>query len=169
MITITCTEQQLKEKILELLDGVSEPLYRGLSEQAQRDYQREGKLLPYDGALAVGKGVCFSSDLEKALSYRRGNLIITSREKLDPQKQVVDTRQAGYDKKAEQRLRQQKNSFTGYELWEEVLRDDTITRIMPEATDYVFVKRTPVTVEEIIAEIDITTEEVQDHDNERRN
>ncbi len=169
MITITCTEQQLKEKISLLLDGVSEPLYRGLSEQAQRDYQREGVLLPYDGALAVGKGVCFSSDLEKALSYRKGKLIVTSREKLDPKRQAVDTRQAGYDQRAEQRLRQRKESFTAYELWDEVLQDDIITRIMPGAPDYVFVKRTPVTQDEIIAEIDITTEEVQDHDNERRN
>ncbi len=155
MITITCTEQQLKEKISELLAGIAEPLYRGLSEQAQRDYLREGVLLPYEGSLAVGKGVCFSNDLEKALSYRRGKLIITSRDKLDPQRQAVDTRLPGYDQRAEQRLLQKKKSFTGYELWEEVLQEDTITTISPQAADYVFVRRTPVTVDEIIAEIEI--------------
>jgi len=160
MITLSCTEQQLKEKISELLHGIAEPLYRGLSEQAQRDYLKEGVLLPYEGSLAVGRGVCFSNELEKALSYRRGKLIITSREKLDPQRQVVDTRLPGYDRKAEQRLRERKPTFTGYELWEEVLQDDTITKLLPDSLDYVFVKRQPVIPEEIIAEIEITTEEV---------
>ncbi|MBI2103168.1 hypothetical protein HYT55_04970 [Candidatus Woesearchaeota archaeon] len=155
MITITCTEQQLRGKLFDLLDGVSEPLYRGLSERARRDYHREGVLIPYEGALAVGRGICFSNDLETALSYCKGKLIITSREKLDPKRQAVDTRQAGYVQRAEQRLRQRKKKCDGYELWEEVLREDTITQITPNATDYVFVRRTPVTVDEIIAEIEI--------------
>ncbi len=155
MITITCTESELKEKISPLLAEISEPLYRGLSEKAQQDYLRENVLLPYESSLAVGRGVCFSNDLEKALSYRRGKLIITSRDKLDPQRQVVDTRIHGYDQRAEQRLRQRKDKFTGYELWEEVLQEDTITKISPNADDYVFVRRTPVTVDEIIAEIEI--------------
>ncbi len=155
MITLTCTEQQLKEKISELLAGIAEPLYRGLSEQAQRDYLQQGVLLPYEGSLAVGRGVCFSNDLQKALAYRRGKLIITSRDKLDPQRQAVDTRMPGYDQRAEQRIRQRKEKFTGYELWEEVLRDDTITTISPQADNYVFVRRAPVTVDEIIAEIEI--------------
>ena len=153
MITITCSKELAQTKIADFVKNIPETLYRGLGSLAAQDYQKQGQLLPYDGNLAVGKGVCFSSRLEEALGYSKGTLIITTREKLDPQKQAVDTRLANHDIPARNRLEQKKISFSGYDLWEEIQKEDTILANKPEQSDYIFVKRTAVTQQEIIAEV----------------
>lgn len=156
MIHIQCTREELATKLGGLVTQKNELLYRGLGEKAERDYRQKGYLLPYEGCLAVGKGVFFTNDLGTALTYAEtGIIIVTAREQLDPSTQVVDTRLAGHDLKARERLEARIGcgKYDGYALWDEVLKEDTITSDYPHPDKYIYTRRRAVQPEEIIAEV----------------
>ncbi|MEK6969085.1 MAG: hypothetical protein AABW48_01525 [Nanoarchaeota archaeon] len=143
-----------------LIKPISEPLFRGLSEKAQQEYLREQQLLPKEGSLSVGRGVFFTSDLHYALSFARERLLVSSKKLLDAQSRCIDTRISGYEQEIKSRLDQQKGAgnYSGFELWAEIQKQDTITFEGGPAEHFVYARRMPVNKEELIAEIVIIDE-----------
>lgn len=153
--TIRVKREELSAVIQFLTKHISEPLFRGLSEKAQREYQEEGKLIPKSGSVSVGEGVFFSSSLQNALYFAKGILLNSSRKQLDAEGQVVDTRIPEYDSEIRARLNQKlgKGNYSGWKLWEEIQKQDTITYEGGARENYVYTRRLPVEKSELIAEI----------------
>lgn len=135
----------------------TELLFRGLSRKAQEDYKNTKILKPQHGSLSVGTGVFFSNRLETALSFSEGTLIITTRELLDPTNKALDTRIKGYDQKAIQKLTKLKGegNFTGYDIWEEIQQNDTITYEGGPQNSYVYTARKPIKENQILTELSL--------------
>ncbi|MBW3015794.1 hypothetical protein KY330_05195 [Candidatus Woesearchaeota archaeon] len=150
METVKAQKENLKKIVEELVKGLKEPLYRGLGSQAESDYRKEGRLKPYSGSISVGKGVFLTNNLDMALSFMDKTLVVTTREKLDPEKKAVDTRKPGYDKKAREKLGEK---ASGLEVWEEIQKEDTITFEGGPADSYVYTARKPLTKDQLLLEV----------------
>lgn len=153
MNCITAEKDELAAILADL--GAEDMLYRGLSEKSEEEYRETGILLPHDGNMSVGCGVFFTDSLGYALGFAKKTLLITSRRRLDPEQKAIDTRIEGYAGKARASLdvRSGRGNYTCWDLWAEIQRDDTITD--EGGSGYVYTRRTAVSKDELIAEINI--------------
>ncbi|MFH1636898.1 MAG: hypothetical protein ABIB71_00565 [Candidatus Woesearchaeota archaeon] len=157
---ISVRKKDLEKVVQEIISRVKGPLFRGLGQKAQKDYESKGVLMPYCGSLGVGEGVFFTSDLCYALSFMKGILVISSREKLDGQGKAIDTREKAYETEAREKLDMElgAGNYDGWRLWGEIQKSDTITYEGGPQDSYVYSRREPVTKGELLAEIRILEE-----------
>ena len=147
MINISVKRDEIKKSIVEIVKNIKEPLYRGLGEIAEKDYLKRGKLILYEGNMSVGRGVFFSNDIGYALKFAKNYLLITSREIIDPENKVIDTRIKGYDEKIREKL----GEISGWGLWQEIQKYDTIT--VESNSGYVYTCREEMDSDKLIYEI----------------
>src|SRR3989338_5674124 len=86
------------------LEPQSTYLYRGLSAAAEKEYLRNGSLLPQHGSLSVGRGVFFSNKPEVAETFAHRIIFVTKQELLSPEGDVIDTRTQDYLPKVQAQL-----------------------------------------------------------------
>ena len=155
MRTATCTKTALDRRIQELTEEIEEPLYRAIWTS---DYSNTKNLEPQSGSYSVGKGGFFTNNPQYAKSFLGHTLLITSRQKMDPENNAIDTRGNGYDRKIRAELDQRlgTKNYNGFTLWDEITKHDTITYEGGSKNTYVYSKRMPVTQDELIAVIRIT-------------
>jgi len=139
MRTLSVPRNQLRTTALMTALNLRKPLYRGLGRQALHEILATDTQAPHWGSLSTGEGVCFTNDIDYALSFNSGGVLVTEQELLGP---ATDTRVPGYGITAEQRIR---GNYDGYTLWLEILKDNTIITEPGWTWQYIYVARQTIT------------------------
>lgn len=150
MQTLRVPPERLKTFLLKLATEVGgTPVYRSLGGRSLDEYSQDGVMTPKDGAYSVGKGVFFYMDPDSVVAENGKVILVGTVESLSEGRKLVDTRKGGY--RHETDAVPEKD---GWELWYEVLQDDTITLISGRNGGIpVYTRRTPVRREEIMFEV----------------
>ena len=76
---------------------------------------------------------------------------------LDPEGRAIDTRVAGYDAEAKRTLDQRYGAgqYTGWQLWDEIQKQDTIVHANTAQNSYIYTSRLTIRHEELISQISI--------------
>lgn len=151
--TIYTKREGLEETLDRLGENLSEPVYRALHGKSQEEYLRTSVMSPKPGSLSVGEGVFFTNSTKYAVSFEGNIVVIADLRKFREKSKVVDTRVCGYEREYEERLRQEKPGFNGYDLWFEIQKDDTITIETENKSEFVYSRRKPVAKDELEYEI----------------
>jgi hypothetical protein len=153
MRRLSVRRQDLPTTVAALAATLDGPLYRGVARSALEEYCRAHTQTPRDGDLSVGEGVCFTTDLDYALTFCDGLLLVTDQARLARGRRVVDTAKPGYDTAARARLdkRLGPGNYDGYRLWAEIQEDDTILATAGKGRTYV--ARREITTDDLAYEV----------------
>lgn len=153
MRRLSVRRQELPTLIAALARDLDRPLYRGLGTTALAEYRTAGTQTPRDGDLAAGCGVCFTTDLDYALAFSAGVLLVADQARVARGRTVVDTAKPGYDTTARERLDRElgPGNYDGYRLWAEVQREDTWLADGPTRRTYI--ARRTITGEDLDYEV----------------
>jgi hypothetical protein len=142
-----------RERMPQIFDSLNlfQPLYRGLHGKTQSTFTTDGLLHPQSGSLSVGTGVFFTNRLEYAMEFMDDILVVSSQKNLDPENKVIDTRVSGYDIPFKIQLERTHGTYTGFQLWDEIMKKDTITYEGGPPGTFVFTHRKSLTKKSLIA------------------
>jgi len=120
-----------RSRLFDVLETCSvdlkEPIYRSLYGKSLDTYVQTGFMYPQCGALEAGTGVFFSLDSRYVKDMNLSCIVIADLADFRLDNSVIDTRNTSYLPEFRQRTIERKSfSHSGYDIWDEVCRLDTL-------------------------------------------